>query len=197
MPDSPDLCLYIFDHGYLDATDVPFVTRSGQVRRVTARYFDGCYLVRHPRGIMIWDTGLADQLSEIADNSSASQWRMVVTRPLCPQLSALGIAPGDIDYLAFSHLHDDHTGNAELFSSATVLVHAREYAMAFQPEPPDGYTQAHYAGIPDDRIKQLQGDHDVFGDGLVVILEAPGHTPGHQVLLGEGQSQPRMRVHDM
>jgi hypothetical protein len=168
--------LYIFDHGYLDVTDVPFITSGGQVRLVTARYFDGYYLMRHPHGMLMWDTGLADGLLDIVDNGSDRQWRTVVTRPLHQQLNALGVAPTNITYLAFSHLHDDHTGNAELFSGVTVLVHAREYAAACQPKPPEGYTPAHYAGIPAGRIKQLEGDYDVFGDASVVTLEAPGHT---------------------
>ena len=103
----------------------------------------------------------------------ATHWRRPKT--LASQLDALGVKPSDVKYLAISHTHPDHIGNVELFPTATLLVQKQEYEWPtplgvgrFKPEHP---------------VQKLEGDHDVFGDGSVIIISTPGHTPGHQSLL--------------
>ena len=82
--------------------------------------------------------------------------------------------PSDIKFVAVSHTHPDHVGNVTLFPQSTLLVQKAEYdwpsplGPRFKPEHP---------------ATKLDGDHDVFGDGSIVIIATPGHTPGHQSLL--------------
>ena len=99
------------------------------------------------------------------------------------QLAELGMKPEDLDYIAFSHVHFDHVGQADDFSSATWLVQKVERDWVFDP---DLDNQAVFASLVEplreSETLELSGDHDVFGDGSVQILLAPGHTPGHQCL---------------
>jgi len=144
---------------------------------------DPCFIVRHPRGILLWDTGLADQMAETKGGvDGGGGTRFIVTATLAAQLKALGLAPADVTYIAFSHMHFDHTGNANLFGGSTWILNRAELAWAeSKPGPfvqPDSY--AAYKGA---KTQMIDGDYDVFGDRSVRILKAPGHTPGHQVLL--------------
>src|SRR5438552_16710680 len=111
---------------------------------------------------------------------------MVMNRKqtLAAQLAAIGVAPGDVKYLAFSHTHSDHVGNANLFTAATLYIQQAEYDAAFGPEPAKfGFVPANYDKLHASPMVKLTGDHDIFGDGSVTIVSTPGHTPGHQSLL--------------
>ena len=110
-------------------------------------------------------------------------WRKGITAPLVPWLSGLGIAPRDITYVGFSHLHVDHAGNANLFAESTVLLGVREHAYGFEPDVQAPFRPEDYAALRESRTILVDDTHDVFGDGTVVIVAAPGHTPGHQVLV--------------
>jgi glyoxylase-like metal-dependent hydrolase (beta-lactamase superfamily II) len=93
---------------------------------------------------------------------------------LAAQLDALGVKPTDIKYVAVSHTHPDHIGNVELFPQSMLLVQKAEYEW---PSPLGPRFKAEHP------VTKLEGDHDVFGDGSVMIISTPGHTPGHQSLL--------------
>ena len=104
-------------------------------------------------------------------------WR--VGRTLRSQLAAIGIEPSSITYLAISHTHADHMGNATDYATATWLVQEAERRFAFS----EGTDTSSYGALADSRTTVLHGDHDVFGDGVATLLATPGHTPGHQSLL--------------
>jgi N-acyl homoserine lactone hydrolase len=97
-------------------------------------------------------------------------------KTLAAQLAEIGVKPADVTYVAVSHTHGDHVGNIALFPSSTILIQGAEYdwAMTLPAKPAFAATQT---------IEKLAGDRDVFGDGSVVILTTPGHTPGHQSLV--------------
>ena len=141
-------------------------------------FSDNCYLIRHTKGLLLWDTGIPDGVAAMPDGlvsaSGLITYRRVKT--LAAQLAELGVKPADITYLALSHTHGDHVGNVALFPSSSVLIQGAEYewAMAGPNKPAFTATQ---------KIEKLAGDHDIFGDGSVRILSTPGHTPGHQSLL--------------
>jgi len=141
-------------------------------------FSDNCYLIRHDKGVLLWDTGIPDAVAAMPDGmvvaSGAITYRRVKT--LAAQLEQIGVKPSDVTHVAVSHTHGDHVGNLALFPSSTVLIQGAEYdwAMAGPAKPTFVATQA---------IKKLAGDHDVFGDGSVKIVSTPGHTPGHQSLL--------------
>jgi N-acyl homoserine lactone hydrolase len=102
-----------------------------------------------------------------------SAWRR--TKTLAGELARLDVKPGDVKYLAVSHTHPDHIGNVELFPQVMLLVQKAEYDWPNQDGSP--------RFKPSHPVTKLEGDHDVFGDGSVMLISTPGHTPGHQSLL--------------
>ena len=141
-------------------------------------FVDNCYLIHHAQGWLLWDTGIPDAVAAMPDGLKPSDPRMTHWRrpkTLASQLEAIGVKPGDIKFVAISHTHPDHVGNVELFPQAILLVQKAEYDW---PNP---------LGRPrfkaEHPVTKLEGDRDVFGDGSVMLLATPGHTPGHQSLL--------------
>lgn len=141
-------------------------------------FVDSCYLIRHGKDWLLWDTGVSDAVAAMPDGLAPPDPRMVtwhLPRTLASQLQDLGLSPADITAVAVSHTHPDHIGNVELFPKAMLYVQKAEYdwpgangAPRFMPEHP---------------VTRLEGNFDVFGDGSVVIVATPGHTPGHQSLM--------------
>lgn len=131
----------------------------------------------------MWDTGLGDQVPRETNTGSNTGVRMRVDKPLGRQLAAIGLEPAQITYLAFSHLHLDHTGNANAFASATWILNRTELAWATTDPAPFAVVPASFSAYRRAKVKMIDGDYDVFGDGSVRILKAPGHTPGHEVLM--------------
>jgi glyoxylase-like metal-dependent hydrolase (beta-lactamase superfamily II) len=108
---------------------------------------------------------------------------MSATQPLKPQMAAAGYRPSDIDYFALSHYHSDHTANANEFAGATWIVQRAERDFMFDDQPQGIIQPATFVALRNARAKILDNeDFDVFGDGSVIVMSAPGHTPGHQVL---------------
>ncbi len=141
-------------------------------------FVDNCYLIKHSQGWFLWDTGITDAVADMPDGLAPSDPRAVTwhrPKKLAAQLEQLGVKPSDIKAIAISHTHPDHIGNVEMFPNAMLYVQKAEYewpgtnnAPRFKPEHP---------------VTKLEGDRDIFGDGSLVILSTPGHTPGHQSLL--------------
>lgn len=183
--DAPaPLRLYVFDCG---AIRLPTVTDFGLTDEQTEvrTLYSPCYLVEHEAGRLLWDAGLPPVFAE-ADgwvlDSSGAQHRL--DAPMSAQLGVLGLTPGDIDKIAFSHFHYDHVGDANAFLGAELLVSEREHRMAFSDNPGAAFFDpTFYDALRDTPTTFIGPDHDVFGDGRVRIVSAPGHTPGHQVLL--------------
>lgn len=168
--------LYIFDCGTGHAEDMSRWTPGINVG-TPLDVSGNCYLIRHPKGNLIWDTGIPDAVASMPNglggSNGAPTWKR--SKTLAQQLEELGLRPSDIQFLAVSHSHPDHIGNVELFPQATLLVQEAEYEW---PAPLGG--PRFKPGHP---VKKLSGDYDVFGDGTVTIISTPGHTPGHQCLL--------------
>ena len=184
-PDSAQLTrLYVFDCGRATLTDVSeFSLSNDEVS--TTEVAAPCFLIEHEQGTLMWDLGLSEALypdgTTIPEGPLAGS-TMTVERTLTSQLAELGYAPGDIDYFAMSHMHFDHSGNANLFEDVTWLAREAERDYAFGEPEGLGWDQALYEGLRDVEPVLIEGHHDVFRDGTVVLRSAPGHTPGHQVL---------------
>ena len=179
---AADVRLTVFDCGVIEFDDVSTFGLSNDETPVRA-LFVPCYLIEHPIGRMIWDAGLPDAIAGQGEQILQPGVSMTLDVSLAEQLAAMDIAATDIDLVAFSHMHYDHVGAGELFTRAKLLIQDTEYKAAFE-EPDNPYFQPDlYMGLKDNPREILSGDYDVFGDGSVTIVSAPGHTPGHQVLL--------------
>jgi N-acyl homoserine lactone hydrolase len=133
-----------------------------------------CYLIKHGDDYMVWDTGYKP-----GSNANAPK----VT--LGEQLAQLHIKPEQVKYVGISHFHQDHTGQLDTLPNATLLIGDREWAALTAPKPMAGANVAGFAHwiSGGGKLETQALDKDVWGDGTVVILRTPGHTPGHQALL--------------
>ena len=182
-PAAPSPRLYVFNCGTVEVTDISVFSPGVDVGKKKV-LTNSCYAVVHPKGTLVWDTGLSDELAALPDGKKAdAQFHLRLKKTLASQMKEAGIAPDSVTFLGLSHMHFDHIGNVSQFPKATVLMQKEEYESAFGPQAAkfrnDPATYPTLAGNPN---QQLSGDHDVFGDGSVVIKRALGHTPGHQTL---------------
>ena len=182
--------LYVLDGGTLESDPARYRLAREEVSAVPLAVT--AFLIVHPKGTLMWDTGA------IADDSwtptgrpvtrrlvlSNSQERRVTLRTsMKAQLAAIGYAPADITYLALSHYHWDHTANANQFVKSTWLARQVERDVMLPEKTPDPPQPSTFADLRNGKTLLITADdHDVFGDGTVVIKLAKGHTPGHQLL---------------
>jgi glyoxylase-like metal-dependent hydrolase (beta-lactamase superfamily II) len=182
--------LYVFDGGVLASDPTRYRLTVDEVDEVPLSI--ASYLIVHPRGVLLWDAGAVADAERIAGPLGTEQRllradgqeRFVkLGPPLLEQLAAAGYTPRDVTHLALSHLHWDHTADANAFAHATWLVRQIERDAMFAAEPPGGARPQTYAELAKSRtVIVTEEEHDVFGDGTVVIKHAPGHTQGHQAL---------------
>jgi N-acyl homoserine lactone hydrolase len=167
--------LYVLDCGWAHAPDKSRWSPGVDVG-VAVDISDNCFLIHHQTGgYLMWDTGIADAVADMPNGSPSPAGTWYRPKKLADQLAAIGVKPGDIRYVAISHTHADHVGNVDMFPTATVIIQKAEYDWAFAQKTPP-FAANHPA-------MKLEGDKDVFGDGSVVVISTPGHTPGHESLL--------------
>lgn len=147
------------------------------------------FLIEHPKGRALYDTGMHPQLRTDARGRLGE--RLVgmfdfsqygPADDIKSRLESIDRDPGGIDYIISSHLHFDHVGGNELVPNATIVVQRREWQVGQSDEGESkfGFFKADLDhGHP---VKQVDGEHDLFGDGSVVCIPTYGHTPGHQSL---------------
>lgn len=141
-----------------------------------------CYLLRHPQGNVLFDTGCHPSVTTDAEARWGNMAKAMVPigdpeDNLIADLTKVGLSPLDIDLVVNSHFHSDHCGCNEFFKKATVVCHAHELENARQP---DGVAKGF---MPIDwnqpnRMETFEGQKDIFGDGRIVLVPVPGHTPG-------------------
>ncbi len=175
--------VYALDCGRIEFKDMGFFSDTADLDGKGGTVADGCFVIRHPKGTLLWDTGLGDALAAKKGGADVAPGiHATVEHTLVEQLAAIGLKPADVTYVALSHTHVDHTGNVNLFGASTFILNKAEMAWASGPSAvsvmPDTLSVTKTA-----KTQMIDGDHDVFGDGTVRILRTPGHTPGHQSLL--------------
>jgi N-acyl homoserine lactone hydrolase len=137
-----------------------------------------CYLVKHGSDYMIWDTGNPpDPRKDPASSGPDSS--------LVEQLAQLKLKPEQIKYVGISHYHGDHIGQVASFPGATLLIGKGDWDALTDPKPNQGANPANFAHwiSGGGKVEPVSGDKDVFGDGSVIMLNTPGHTPGHHSLM--------------
>lgn len=144
-----------------------------------------CYLLRHPQGNVLFDTGCHPGLAADPEGRIGAAARAMV--PLAPpednvvtSLAAAGLVPADIDMVVNSHLHTDHCGCNLFFNRARFVAHAAEIAAARDAanEGKGYFRQDWDAGDDGAGFRAIDAQLDVFGDGRLVLLPLPGHSPG-------------------
>ena len=188
-PAVKSIRLYVFDCGTLtpnrEGVERYHVTLQevGEIRMPVP-----CFLIVHPRGTLMWDVGvIPDSIVEAQANNAKANVNptvaAVVTRTLKSQLAQVGYKPEDITYVAISHAHIDHTANLNAFAGSTWLTRAAERDFMWAENNPR-VNPTFYTALKNSKVTVIDKDeHDVFGDGSVIMKAAPGHTPAHQVLI--------------
>ena len=173
--------LYVFDCGLLnlDSLEIFNLTEGeSSVREM----FVPCYLIEHENGRLLWDGGLPKAVADAEGPVAIDGGTMVYKRWIVDQLADMDISPSDVTHVAYSHLHFDHAGAANYFVESNVVMQKKEWDSAFGGGSEFVDTTL-FDGLKGANISLIDGDYDVFGDGSVKLIYAPGHTPGHQVLL--------------
>ena len=177
--------MYVIDCGENHVGDLSRWTPGENVGKPWV-FGDHCYLIRHANAWMLWDSGNPDRLAALPNGLTNPQGTITafMRKPLEQSLLELNVRPQDITYFAMSHSHGDHSGNANLFARSNIFMQRAEYEAVYGPEPQKfGFAAANFEKLKGGKFVLLDGDGDVFGDGSVIILSTPGHTPGHQSLL--------------
>lgn len=171
--------MYVFDCGVLRIAD-PMPLFGLKKEEVAATDLsDAAYLIVHPRGTLMWEAGLVPDASIGAANARPG----APARRLRDLMADVGYRPETVTYLAMSHGHGDHTANANDFKGSIWLVNRAEHQAMFAAKAPRFYTPPTYAALATAaKTVFVEDEYDVFEDGSVVIMQTPGHTPGHQVL---------------
>jgi glyoxylase-like metal-dependent hydrolase (beta-lactamase superfamily II) len=189
--------LYTLDCGQITVTDA---NKFSDTQGYDGRTLDlpvPCYVITHDDKALLWDAGVAAHFANAGKKGVAIAWYTTrLDETLVEQLKRIEMRPDDIDFLAISHVHFDHMGQAASVPNAHLLIGAADFELLFSGQAPKA------AFDPDllrpwaesDNKTLIRGDHDVFGDGRVMILSAPGHTPGHQVLLVELENAGRVML---
>ena len=182
--------LYVLEGGVLESDPANYRLTADDVQATQLSV--AAYLIVHPRGVLLWDAGAIADSERISETGGVQQRvvrhdgneRFVTLGPsLVSQITAVGYPPSSVTHLVLSHYHWDHTANANDFAHAAWLVRAAERERMFATDPPGGTRPATYDKLRSVRPVIVSADeHDVFGDGTVVIRQARGHTEGHSVL---------------
>jgi N-acyl homoserine lactone hydrolase len=183
--------LYVFDCGVLHNPDMGrFNLKNEDV--TTSDMSMACFLIAHPKGNLIWDTGAipddswtptGGMVTQHVTLPDGQQRNADVDKTLRGQLAEIGYAPSDIKFLVLSHYHYDHTGNANEFAAATWLVPQLEHDAMFVGKAFGTMQPSTFSALQKSKTIIIKPDeYDVFGDGSVIVKSAPGHTQGHQVL---------------
>ncbi len=176
LAETPDVTLTRLDCGTPQPpTDVALrFTDTYAYNGVKIQFVYSCYLIKHGDDYMVWDTGHAMTTPKVAPKVS-----------LVDLLAKVGVKPDNIKFVGISHYHDDHIGQVDSFPNATLLIGKNDWDVLTDPAKaniahPVTFTPWIKGG---GKVEPLPGDKDVFGDGTVVMLNTPGHTPGHHSLL--------------
>lgn len=129
------------------------------------------YLVAHPEGPLLFDTGLGQTDAETEGHYRPRR------RPLAEALHQADTAISDVRWVVNCHLHFDHCGGNPAFAGRPIVVQSAELASARQPE----YTVGELVDFTDATYEEIDGEVELVRG--IWIVPTPGHTAGHQSLV--------------
>ena len=177
----PLMELWRLDCGEFRINDInAFMSDTSEYPAAPKHLVGSCYLIRHGDAYLLWDTGMPAAL--IGHPSVDPVMTVTLRTTIVDQLARIGVRPEQVSLVGISHYHGDHTGQARAFPGARLLMGAGDFAVM------RGRSAAQQADLArwltgGGQITEVQGDLDIFGDGKVIMLNMPGHTPGHHALL--------------
>jgi glyoxylase-like metal-dependent hydrolase (beta-lactamase superfamily II) len=173
---APDMSLTRFECGTPQAPIAvnPRFSDTYAYGDLKLQFVYSCYLVKHGDEYLLWDTGHAMTAPNVAPKVS-----------LVDLLAKIDLKPEQITYVGISHYHADHTGQVGSFPKATLLIGKGDWDAINSPKPAEGVNFKPFENWMkgEGKVEPLVADKDVFGDGSVIVLSTPGHTPGHHSLL--------------
>jgi glyoxylase-like metal-dependent hydrolase (beta-lactamase superfamily II) len=173
---KPSVRLYVLDGGLIRGYDASDLADDGAYDGRRVDLPAPCFLIRHPDGDLMWDSGISETRTSLGEEISPGP-------RLAAQLGVLGLTPAEIRFVSISHSHWDHSGNAGLFANSTWIVNRDERAAMFDDAFRETQAMDDYGALESADTVLITDDHDVFGDGSVQVIQSPGHTRGHTVLL--------------
>ena len=177
----------------------PMDPACGEVMAIPYFFF----LIQHAGQNVLFDTGMHPDAIDDKQRYFGADADLydVVLAPgddAVSLLATVGVGPGDVAHIVQSHLHYDHAGGLTLFGGATVHIHRDELPFALWPpayqRSPAQFIRREFEGVT--RWHEIEGEHDILGDGRLIAFPTPGHTKGHQSLLVHLDSGPVVLVGD-
>ena len=164
------------------------------------------YVIEHARGLVLFDLG--QDRASITDPDAyfpgqptrflydrLARFQIGPHETLTAQLAARGYAPSDVRVAVMSHLHEDHIGGIRDLPGAELVVSQAEWATMEEPLPePRGFMREHidlpgrrfrkvdFEPTSDPALQPFNRAHDLMGDGSLLLVPTPGHTPGSMSL---------------
>ena len=176
LAQAPDMSLTRLDCGTSDAPRVVNRQYSDtySLGELKVLFTFSCYLVKHGDDYLLWDTGEPMNEPNLAPKVS-----------IVDQLAKLNLKPEQVKYVGISHYHGDHIGQAASFPKSPLLIGQGDWDVLPSAKPPGNANPAPFASWikGESKVEPVPLDKDVFGDGSVIMLYTPGHTPGHHSLL--------------
>ncbi|WP_442847269.1 N-acyl homoserine lactonase family protein [Leeuwenhoekiella sp. H156] len=183
-PAKPAVELYAFDGGSIMANNLNLFAQGDTYKGESKQLADAFYVIKHPNGILLWDSGLPEMLVGQGDYTpEGGAFTISRKDSITTQLKSIGLSAEDVDMIAFSHIHFDHTGAANHFAGAKWLIQQSEddFLNSEEIKGNSFYNPDTFSALKNKEIIANK-DYDVFGDGSVVIKYMPGHTAGHNAL---------------
>lgn len=182
QPATTEIRLWRLDCGQLWVANLDDMSDTHAYTGKSKWFVGSCYLVRHGDRYLLWDTGLSrDALGKPLVRGQSDSESLDVT--IVDQLARLGVKPAQIEFVGISHLHFDHIGQAAEFPQSTLLIGKGDFDLLGRPGQENRTKRLAPWMAQGAKVEKVSGDHDVFGDASVVMLDLPGHTPGHHGLL--------------